>query len=199
MKQLRDEELIEQARAFGPEDGSNPFLDELFDRHQRRVALWALRFTETPEAAADLTQEILTNAWRDVPSFEGKSTFTTWLYTLARNHCWNSVNAAAAKRRDPMEPFKGELAEVHGLLAVGGEPRQTALETARRLIREALNDTERTVFTLHHGEELPAGVITKLLGLADSGGAEERIALSRRKLLEFARRWRSPHEASRIS
>jgi len=56
MSTLSDEELIAQYRLAPSSDRSRILLEELFSRHQRRVAAWCYRLTGNRTQAADLAQ-----------------------------------------------------------------------------------------------------------------------------------------------
>jgi DNA-directed RNA polymerase specialized sigma24 family protein len=72
------------------------------------------------------------------------------------------------------------------------EELATRSSTSRRLqqlLTATLDETERTVFTLHYGEELPLDAITRLLRLENSSGAKAYIVSAKRKLSRAAERW----------
>jgi len=198
MQQLSDEELIARSRLAPGSAASAEALNELFQRHFRRVSLWCLRFTGNPERAADLAQEVLTSAWRHLDSFQGASKFTTWLYTISRNHCYNSLKSRAAESAMEGDDALAFLADPRG-----AEPAEDRLDRANQIrlahewIQEALDETERRVFTLHYAEEMPLEVITRMLGLTNASGAKAYIVSARRKLQEAARRWRARNESAR--
>jgi RNA polymerase sigma-70 factor (ECF subfamily) len=52
---------------------------------QRKVRGWAESFTQDADDADDVTQDVLILVHRRLPQFEGKSRFSTWLYTITRN------------------------------------------------------------------------------------------------------------------
>jgi RNA polymerase sigma-70 factor, ECF subfamily len=68
--------------------------EDLYRQHAGRVYGLCLRMTGHPESAEDLTQDTFVNAWRSLPGYEGRSSFSTWLHRIA-------VNAVLAKRRSP--------------------------------------------------------------------------------------------------
>ena len=68
--------------------------EDLYRQHVGRVYALCLRMTGQPESAEDLTQDTFVNAWRSLPGYEGRSSFSTWLHRIA-------VNAVLAKRRSP--------------------------------------------------------------------------------------------------
>src|SRR6267154_1016885 len=95
LEQLRDEELVAQYRSTAEVRQRELYVDELFRRNYSRVARWCLRFTNDRESAADLSQEIFAKAYQNLQSFQGQSRFSTWLFSIARNHCLNAVRANA--------------------------------------------------------------------------------------------------------
>lgn len=68
MQQLSDEELVARYRAEG-----GPWIDELFGRYHRRVAMWCYRFTGDRDSAADLAQDVFLRAYRSLEGFRGNS------------------------------------------------------------------------------------------------------------------------------
>jgi RNA polymerase sigma-70 factor, ECF subfamily len=68
--------------------------EDLYRQHVGRVYGLCLRMTGQPESAEDLTQDTFVNAWRSLPGYEGRSSFSTWLHRIA-------VNAVLARRRGP--------------------------------------------------------------------------------------------------
>lgn len=153
--------------------------DRLFESYYERVARWCYRFTGERESAADLAQEVFLKAHRHLESFRGSSQFGTWLYSIARNEALNRM-----KRR----PVPTESEEV--LIQVpapepGPEELATQSSTSRRvqrLLHATLDETERIVFTLHYGEEVPLDAITRMLRLDNSSGAKAYIVSAKRKL-----------------
>src|SRR5215467_12817840 len=90
---LSDEELIARSRTETNESRSRQYVDTLFCRHHAKVARWCLSFANDRESAADLAQDICAKAYQNLSSFRGQSKFSTWLFSIARNHCLNTVRA----------------------------------------------------------------------------------------------------------
>lgn len=195
MQQLSDEELITQSRGSGLAAASDPYLNELFSRHQRRVSLWCLRYAGNREDAADLAQEILARVWRNLDSYQGNSKFTTWLYMVCRNHCLNHVKAKSHEP-DVMKEIV-DIADTRGANTEEGLAREEHVRLARRWINDALDETERKVVRLHFGDGMAVDAITRLLGLKNPSGAKAHLVSARRKLQESARRWKARYESAR--
>jgi RNA polymerase sigma-70 factor (ECF subfamily) len=182
---LTDEELAQ--RYCGVTDGNRreEYIDELFRRNYGRVARWCLRFTSDRETAADLAQEIFTKVYQNLASFQKQSKFSTWLFSIARNHCLNFVQASSRQatelRADVDEAFLSEIPDER-------ETQLTSLERAstEKLVSEMLDknldEIEKKVFTLHFGDDMPLDAITRLLGLENASGAKAYIVSAKRKL-----------------
>lgn len=76
--------------------GSVAAFEALYRRHVGRVHGLCLRMTSHPETAEDCVQEAFVQAWRNLPRFEARSGFGTWLHRIA-------VNAVLAQKRRRVE------------------------------------------------------------------------------------------------
>jgi len=173
MREFSDEQLVAMSA------DNERAVEELFSRYQSRVAVWCFRVARDREWAADLAQEVFLRALRSLPGFRGDAKFSTWLYTIARNHCYNAVQAKAIRPEDSIEflqlPDTGR--RVDRELEVADE-----IEQMRELLQTHLDETERQVMTLHYGEEMTLESVTSLLGLRNASGAKQYIVSAKRKL-----------------
>jgi RNA polymerase sigma-70 factor (ECF subfamily) len=76
--------------------GSTVAFEMLYRRHVSRVHGLCLRMTAQRETAEDCAQETFVQAWRNLPRFEARSGFATWLHRIA-------VNAVLAQKRRRFE------------------------------------------------------------------------------------------------
>lgn len=185
-ERLSDEALVEEYRRTSAAEKRRALADELFSRHYQDVARWCLRFTGDRELAADLAQEVFLKAHRHLDSFRGLSRFSTWLYSISRNEFINYL-----QQRGPVSTESEEaLADVPAF-EPGPEENATKNSRARRvydLLARTLDDTERTVFTLHYGDDMPLENITQALSLKNASGAKAYIVSARRKLARAVQR-----------
>ncbi len=77
--------------------GRREAFDAIVPRHQRQVYQLCYRFAGNHEDASDLAQDAFIRAYRGLPSFKGKSTFSTWLYRVAVNVCLNRLASRPPK------------------------------------------------------------------------------------------------------
>jgi RNA polymerase sigma-70 factor, ECF subfamily len=190
LEDLSDEELVAEYRRAPPAVRSD-IANQLFTRHYERVARWCFRLTGDRDAAADLAQDVFLKAHRHLDAFKGASRFSTWLYTIVRNEGLNRM-----QRLSPEVQDDALLADV----AAATEAPDATVSRASRgkrlmaFLSETLDRTERTVFTLHYGDELPLDTITRLLSLDNASGAKAYIVSAKRKLARAAARLRARGE-----
>jgi RNA polymerase sigma factor (sigma-70 family) len=189
---LSDEALIARYRAEAGQASAEQYLNELFRRHHVKVARWCLSVTGDRESAADLAQEICVKAYQNLSYFKGQSKFSTWLYSITRNHCLNAVRSrASAPQMDSDELVMETLPDVASDSPLASVERKQQADIARQLINETLEETEKAVFTMHFAEELPLDVITRMLNLTNASGAKAYLVSAKRKLDRAAKRWQA--------
>jgi RNA polymerase sigma-70 factor, ECF subfamily len=77
---VTDEELVRKSK----EDDERAF-GELVSRYESKVYSLALRMVRNPEDAEDVLQDTFLRAYRGIKSFQGASTFSTWIYRITAN------------------------------------------------------------------------------------------------------------------
>jgi RNA polymerase sigma-70 factor (ECF subfamily) len=189
---LSDEALITKYRDEADKQQADRYINELFRRHHIKVARWCLGFTGDRESAADLAQEICAKAYRNLPYFKGQSKFSTWLYSIARNHSLNAIRS-----RNSMPDMASEETVIDALPdMVSDNPLKTVerkqlMDIARQFVNEELEELEKQVFTLHFAEEIPLDAITRMLDLNNASGAKAYLVSAKRKLDKAVKRWKA--------
>lgn len=84
LSDAKDSELVASAQ-----QGDRAALEDLVTRHQGWVYNIALRMVGYPPDAEDVTQEILIKMMTKLSTFQGRSSFRTWLYRIVANHVIN--------------------------------------------------------------------------------------------------------------
>lgn len=174
-----DEDILADLSRAAP-DERRQLADELFERHYARVGRWCFRLTGDRELAADVAQNVFIKAYRHLADFRGQSQFSTWLYTIVRHECFAQLRRRA---RDP----EGDDDVLVDVPAPEDDPETRAARAsdgqfAHQVLLETLDATERAVFVLHYGDELPLDAITRALGLGNASGAKAYIVSAKRKL-----------------
>lgn len=187
MDRFTDEDLIARFRAASDPPQNNPHLNELFRRYHEKVAWWCWKHTGNREQAADLAQDVFLRVFQKLDSFQGSSRFSTWLYTVVRNHCFNDMKSRASEPLQTLDASEIGLAdESPDSLALLEQEADSTM--VRKLLREVLDETERSVMYLHYAEEMPLDSVTRILGLRNASGAKAFIVSARRKLQKATER-----------
>lgn len=73
------------------QQGDAAAFEELVNQHGVYVYNLALRIVKNPEEAEDMAQEAFLKAWRGLPTFRSEAKFSTWLYRIVTNVCYNRI------------------------------------------------------------------------------------------------------------
>jgi RNA polymerase sigma-70 factor (ECF subfamily) len=93
-----DAYLVERAL-----DGDIAGFEKLVTRYQNKIMGYVGRMTNGDrEEAEDITQEAFIKAYRNLDSFRGQASFSTWLYKIASNLC---IDRARTKMRRPQQAY----------------------------------------------------------------------------------------------
>lgn len=191
MEHETDEDLIARSRVASGLEERNRIIEQLFERHYSRVAVWCLRWTGNRDEAQDLAQEIFLKVHRSLDSFQGGSKFSTWLYMVCRNHCFNANAASRGK-----ESLELDDALSATLSSSDPNPEQAFAANARwlgakEMMERHLDETERKVLLLHYVEGWSLPMVSRSLQLTNASGAKAYIVSGMRKLKSAADRWKA--------
>ena len=169
---LTDEVLVERVRSKDV-----AAFEELLGRYENKLYRLAMRFVRNENDAQEILQDAFLSAWRNLPGFEGRAQFGSWMYRV-------TVNAALmflrARNRHPevmlddIEPgvlHKAAEQSAHGSSEDWSQrpDEQLQSEELRRHIQtavDALPDGLRTVFLVRDVEGLSTEETAELLGLS---------------------------------
>ncbi len=79
---LSDEELIKRAKK-----GDERAFTHLVKRYESLVYSFAFKVCRDEEKASETWQDTFVNVFRKLHQFDGRSKFTTWLYSIVTNSC----------------------------------------------------------------------------------------------------------------
>lgn len=80
---LTDEALIRQYMPHQP----NQCFETLYNRYVNKVYRHCLSITKDTENAHDFTHDIFIKMFSKLDTFHGRSSFSTWLYSITHNYC----------------------------------------------------------------------------------------------------------------
>ena len=90
--------LVEKARK-----GDMSAFEQLILNHEKIVYNVALRMFNNIEDAKDIAQEVFIKAFRSIENFDGRSSFSTWIYRIAMNTCIDETRKRKGKASVSLE------------------------------------------------------------------------------------------------
>lgn len=184
---MSDNELNLVSRA---RKGDRDAFAALLERYEKQVYHQALRMVGNPEDAADVTQETFLKVWQGLPSFQGDSSFSTWLYRLTGNTCIDHLRKEKKRRGDAS--LDDEERDFSAYLSAPAPTPQRALEEQelQKAVAEGLaqlSDEHRQVLILREINGLSYDEIAAVLNVTE-GTVKSRIARARLALAKILRK-----------
>lgn len=96
--QVSDVELVRRAQR-----GDQKAFETLLVRYRRKVFGLAMGMVNNRDDAMDIQQDAFVRVFRHLGSFQGDSSFYTWVYRITMNLCIDHVRKAARMRAAPYE------------------------------------------------------------------------------------------------
>lgn len=175
-----DSNLVQQAR-----DGQTEAFSVLVDRYRQKVFQTCMGFVHNADDAEDLTQEIFVKAWNALKSFDGRSSFSTWLYRIAVNKAINQT------RKNKLRSFVGINDEVTDS-GYSDDDAETNLMRSEQgaQIKSAVNrlkSNQKKAFVLFYYQEMSLIEVAEILEMSTKA-TESLIFRARKKLQELLSR-----------
>jgi RNA polymerase sigma-70 factor, ECF subfamily len=184
-----DQAEIERARR-----GDGEAFRVLVERHSRALFRLGFRMTGNESDAEDVVQETFLKAYRQLRSFNGRASFSTWLYRIAANCALDLVRARQRRGEKyvagkPVGTAVEAAARANDLLASLASPdpspdRLAMSGEVRERLAAAMNElsaAERTAFVLRHFEGMCIEDVGRALG-CQTGAAKHSVFRAVQKL-----------------
>jgi RNA polymerase sigma-70 factor (ECF subfamily) len=135
----------------------------LLERHRGDVARVAFRVLGPTADLEDVVQEALVQIYRSLPSYEGHSKFSTWLYRVVTNVA--RMHLRRQRSRPRLTSASDEALASHASPAAPPDSDAERSERMEALYRHlsALSDKKRTVLVLHDLAGLSAAEIAEIV------------------------------------
>lgn len=182
-----DRELVRLAQK-----GTASAFEELVRRHQQRIMAVVGGILRRREDIEDVAQQVFLKAYVSIGRFDMRSAFSTWLYKIAVNECWDYLRK---KKVRPLS-YEADLSEeqarhVEQFVSSSGETdnpseRAELREIVERLLSE-LSEEDRTMLVLKESQGFAVEEIGGMLGL-NVNTVKVRLFRARRKLANAYRK-----------
>jgi RNA polymerase sigma-70 factor, ECF subfamily len=162
--------------------GDKLAMHALFARHRTSIYRWLLRFVRSEALAEDLLSEVFLDVWRQADRFEGRSSVSTWLMSIAR---YKALSARRVRTEDELTE------EIVAAIADTSDDPEAALQEKDRgeLLRQALTHLSREhreIIDLVYYHERSIAECTQIVGIP-AATVKTRMFYARRKLAELVR------------
>ena len=161
-------------------DLSNRSFDSIYTEHSRMVYWAAFRVVSSKETAEDITQQVFERVFLNLDKLSGlaDAPLKSWLYKVATNLALDHVRRAKHELLSD-EPVGAEVVD-HGPLPEEELLRKRRMEAVRSAI-EKLDETNRTIITLHYFSEMTVNEISDKTGISP-GTIKSRLVRARNLL-----------------
>ncbi len=183
--EIPDEELV--ARTQG---GDAEAFDHLIVRYSPRLYGLVYNMTSNHEDTNDLLQEIFSKAYRSIKGFQRKSSFYTWMHSIAVNMTINFLKKRNRRYTVSLDDEESGVQNDQELIEAnnGSDPRREAnLQELQQRLNEALkklSHEHRMVVTLFDVQGMPHAEIAKILRISE-GTVRSRLFYAHRQLQNY--------------
>jgi RNA polymerase sigma-70 factor, ECF subfamily len=172
--------------------GDKEAFEVLVQRHQHRVFAVARGILKRQEDVEDIAQQVFVKAYFSLKRFDQRAAFSTWLYKITVNECWDLLR----KRKARPLVYEADFSEDQSKQFSATEQQaDTGPDTSERLAMRQRLDTmlaqlderDRAMLILKEVQGFSVEEIADSLGL-NANTVKVRLFRARRRVVEFARR-----------
>jgi RNA polymerase sigma-70 factor (ECF subfamily) len=180
-----DQELVARTQA-----GDAGAFDQLVVKYSPRLYGLVYNMTSNHEDTNDLLQDIFSKAYKAIRGFRGKSSFYTWIHSIAVNMTLNFLKKRGRRFNlslDDVDAGVQNDKEFLELTATSSPVREADLSELQRRLNEAmmkLSDEHRAVVTMFHIQGMPHAEISKILRVSE-GTVRSRLFYANRQLQNY--------------
>ena len=162
-----DAELIQRVLA-----GDDDAFSVLVKKYQKQVHALAWRKIGDFHIAEEITQDTFLKAYKKLATLKEPQRFDSWLYVIAANRCssWLRKKRVWTQSLEQLEDTDDEQLQKERYSAfIAAENERTTAEVQRDVVKKLLaklQDSERTIMTLHYFGEMTCTEIGAFLGVS---------------------------------
>ncbi len=187
VSETEDQELVRASV-----EGDRSSLEELILRHQAWIYNIAWRMVWHPDDAEDVTQDILIKVITKLSSFQGRSSFRTWLYRIVANHV---INMKKRRSEDDLYSFDAYGKSIDQTPDYDLPDPRTIPVDIRLIVEETRIGCMTGMLLCLDREQRLIFILGSVLGVTDRLGSEimgisranfrQRLCRARRRMTDF--------------
>ena len=171
------------------QNGSATAFAEVVQRYERPLFAYVYRLncTTVDQEPEDIVQQIFLKVYQNIHNFEQLpgACFSTWLFTIARNHCIDLIRKKKTDSHSKGAEDKGMIDLANHQLA---NPRKAASQSEiEECVSSAvaeLSEPFRSALILRYYEDISYAQIAKILQ-CNEGTAKSRVARAKQMLTKL--------------
>ena len=172
--------------------GDKVAFEVLVQRHQHRVFAVARGILKRQEDVEDIAQQVFVKAYFSLKRFDQRAAFSTWLYKITVNECWDLLRKRKARPLIYEADFSEEQSRQFSASeqqANSGPDTSERMAMRQRLdnMLAQLDERDRAMLVLKEVEGFSVEEIAETLGL-NANTVKVRLFRARRRIVEYARR-----------
>jgi RNA polymerase sigma-70 factor (ECF subfamily) len=182
----------ERAIVRQAQKGDKAAFETLVQRHQHRVFAVARGILKRQEDVEDVAQQVFVKAYFSLKRFDQRAAFSTWLYKITVNECWDLLRKRKARPLVYEADFNEEQSRQY--TAPEREVANGPDTSDRMALRERLQDMlaqlgkrDRAMLVLKEVEGFSVEEIAESMGL-NPNTVKVRLFRARRRIVEYSRR-----------
>jgi len=146
--------------------------------------------TSNHEDTNDLLQDIFAKAYKAIRGFRGKSSFYTWIHSIAVNMTLNFLKKRSRRFQLSLDDVDASIQndkEFMEATETSSPVREADLSELQRRLNEAmmkLSEDHRAVVTMFHIQGMPHAEISKILRVSE-GTVRSRLFYANRQLQNY--------------
>ena len=188
MEQPRSDE--DQQLVARTQEGDVAAFDQLVVKYTPRLYGLVYNMTSNHEDTNDLLQDVFSKAYKSIRGFRGKSSFYTWIHSIAVNMTLNFLKKRGRRFNLSLDDVDASVhndKEFLELTQTSSPVREADLSELQVRLNEAmmkLSDEHRAVVTMFHIQGMPHAEISKILRVSE-GTVRSRLFYANRQLQNY--------------
>ncbi len=175
--------------------GDKAAFESLVERHQHRVFAVARSILKRQEDVEDIAQQVFVKAYFSLKRFDQRAAFSTWLYKITVNECWDLLRKKKARPLVYESDFSEEQSRQYTSNereATKGPDTSDRMAMRQRLetMLGQLDKRDRTMLVLKEVQGFSVEEIAESMGL-NANTVKVRLFRARRRIVEYTRRDRN--------